>query len=80
MNDTEFSVANCITYAPAKSKQRDHPKTALIEVTPPLELVYTDLSRPISPAPGAGNSYVAKFTDYHTCLKSVYLLNKQTRL
>ncbi|CAN0596657.1 unnamed protein product, partial [Laminaria digitata] len=43
----------------AKSKQQSHPKVALIDVTQPLELVYTDLSGPISPASGAGNSYVA---------------------
>ena len=45
------------------------------EVTQPLELVYTDLSGPICPASGAGNSYVAKFTDHHTRLKSVYFLS-----
>ena len=50
---------------------------ARIEVTQLLELVYTDLSRPISPASGVGNSYVAKFTDHHTRLKSVYLLSKK---
>ena len=50
---------------------------ARIEVTQPLELVYTDLSGPISPASGAGNSYVAKFTDHHTRLKSVYFLSKK---
>ena len=48
-----------------------------IEVTQPLELVYTDLSGPISSVSGAGNSYVAKFTDHHTRLKSVYLLSKK---
>ena len=65
VKDTEFSVSNCDTCAPAKSKQQNHPKVARIEVTQPLELVYTDLSGPISPASGAGNSYVAKFTDHH---------------
>ena len=50
---------------------------ALIEVTQPLELVYTDLSGPISPASGAGNSYVVTFTDHHMLLKSVYFLSKK---
>ena len=50
---------------------------ARIEGTQPLELLYTDLSGPISPASGAGNSYVTKFTDHHTRLKSVYFLIKK---
>ena len=77
VKDTEFSVSNCDTCALAKSKQQNHPKVARIEVTQPLELVYTDLSGPISPGSGAGNSYVAKFTDHHTRLKSVYFLSKK---
>ncbi|CAN0574163.1 unnamed protein product [Laminaria digitata] len=77
MNDTDFSVSNCDTCALAKSKQQNHPKGALIDVTQPLELVYTDLSGPISPASGAGNSYVAKITDHYTSLKSVYFLSKK---
>ncbi|CAN0490906.1 unnamed protein product, partial [Laminaria digitata] len=40
-------------------------------------LVYTDLSGPISPASGAVNSYVAKFTDPYTRLKSVCFLSKK---
>ena len=36
-----------------------------------------DLSGPIRPASGAGNSYVAKFTDHHTRLKLVYFLSKK---
>ena len=48
-----------------------------IEVTQPLELVCTDLSGPVSPASEAGNSYVAKFADHHTRLKSVYFLSKK---
>ena len=62
VEDTDFSISNCDTCALAKSRQQNHPKVALIEVTQPLELVYTDLSGPISPASGAGYSYVAKFT------------------
>ena len=76
VKDTDFSVSNCDTCALAKSKQQNHPKVARIEVTQPLELVYTDQSGPIRPASGAGNSYVAKFTD-HTRLKSVYFLSKK---
>ena len=72
VKDTDFSISNCDTCALAQSKQQNHPKVARIEITQPLELVYTDLSGPMSPAPGAGKSYVAKFTDHHTRLKSVY--------
>ena len=78
VKDADFSVSNCDTCALAKSKQQHHPKVARIEVTQPLELVYTDLSRPISPASGVGSSYVAKFTDNHTRLKSVYFLSNKT--
>ena len=80
VKDADFSVSNCDTCALAKSKQQNHPKVARIEVIRPLELVYTDLSGPISPASGAGHSYVAKFTDHHTRLKSVCFLSKKTRL
>ncbi|CAN0454433.1 unnamed protein product [Laminaria digitata] len=48
VNDTDFSVSNCDTCAQAKIKQQNHPKVALIDVTQPLELVYTDLSGPIA--------------------------------
>ena len=50
---------------------------ARIEGTQPLELLYTDLSGPISPASGAGNSYVTKFIDHYTRLMSVYFLSKK---
>lgn len=45
MNATDGSVSNYDTCALAKSKQQNHPKAALIEMTQPLELVCTDLSR-----------------------------------
>ena len=77
VKDTDFSVSKYDTCALVKSKQQKHAKVARIEVTQPLELMYTDLSGPISPASGAGNSYVVKFTDHHTCLKSVYFLSKK---
>ena len=77
VKDTDFSVPNCDICALAKSKQQNHPKVARIKVTQPLELVCTDPSGPISPASGAGNSYVAKFTD-HTRLKSVYFGSKKS--
>ena len=77
VKDTDVSVSNCDTCTLAESKQQNHPKVALIEVTQPLELVYTDLYGPIRRASGAGNIYVAKFTDHHTRLKSVYFLRKK---
>ena len=57
VKDADFSVSNCDTCALAKSKQQNDPNVARIKVTQPLELVYTDLSGPTSPASGAGNSY-----------------------
>ena len=72
VKDTDFSVSNCDLCALAESKQQNRPKVVRIEVTQSLELVYTDLSGPINPASGAGNSYEAKFTDHHTRQKSVY--------
>lgn len=73
---TDFSVSDCDTCTLARSKQQNHPQVARIEVTQPLELLYTDLSGPTSPASGAGNCYVDKFADKHTRLKSVYFLCK----
>ena len=66
VKDTDFSVSNCDICPLKKSKRQDYPEVARIEVMQPLELVYTDLSGPISPASGAGNRYVAKFTDHHS--------------
>ena len=48
VKDTAFSVSNYDTCTPAKSKQQNHAKAALVEVTMPIELEYTDLSGPIS--------------------------------
>ena len=80
MKDTDFSVSKCDKCTLAKSNQQNDPKVALIEVTQPLKLVHEDLSGPISPESRAGHSYVAKFTDHHTRLRSVYFLSKKTRL
>ena len=77
VKDTHVSVSNCDTCAVAKIEQQNHPKVARVEFTQLLELVYTDLSGPINPASGVGNSYVVKFTDHHTRLKSVYFLSKK---
>ena len=79
VKDSYLSVSNCDTCTLAKSKQQHHPTVARIAVTQPLEIVYTDLSGPISPASGAGNSYVAKFTDHHTRLKSVFFRSKKNK-
>ena len=76
VKDTDFSVSNCDICALAKSMQQNQPKVARVEVTRPLELVHTNLSGPIRPASGAGKRYVAKFTDHHTRLKTVYFLGK----
>ena len=73
-----FSVSNCDTCALAKSKQQNHPKVALIEVKQPLQLVYTNVSGPISPASGADSRYVAKSTGYHTRLNSIKFLSKKS--
>ena len=77
VKEREFSVTNWDTCALGNSKQLNHPKVALIEVTQHLELVYTDESGLISPASRAGNSYVVKLTHHHTHLKSVYVLSKK---
>ena len=79
VKDTDFSVSNCVICALAEIKEQNHPKVTRTEFTQPLELVYTDLSGPVSPASGAGNSYVAKSTDHHTRLKSVYFLSKKSK-
>ena len=79
VKDTGFSVSHCDTCGLAKSKQLSHPTMARIDVTQLLQLVHTDLSGPFSPTSGAGNSCVARFTDHHTRLKSVYFLRKKKK-
>ena len=79
MKDTDFSVSKCDKCTLAKSNQQNDPKVALIEVTQPLKLVHEDLSGPISPESRAGHSYVAKFTDHHTRLKSVFFRSKKNK-
>ena len=75
---TDFPAINCDACALAESKQQNHLKVTLIEVMQPLlELVYTDVSGPIRPSSGARNRHVAKLTDHHTRLKSVYFLCKK---
>ena len=64
---------------PSEEQEQNHPKVALIHLTQPLELVYSDLSGPANPESGAGNSYLAKCTDHHTRLKSVYFLSKNNQ-
>ena len=53
---------------PSEEQEQNHPKVALIHLTQPLELVYSDLSGPANPESGAGNSYLAKCTDHHSVL------------
>ena len=79
VKDNNSSTLKRDICAVAKIKQQNHPKVAGIQVTQPLDLVYTDLSGPSSPAYGAGNTYVAKFTYHHTRVKSVYCLRKKNQ-
>lgn len=51
--------------------------TMTVQSTMPLELVSTDLLGAISPASLAGARYAAKFSDYHTHCKAVYMIKTQ---
>lgn len=42
-----------------------------------MELLYTDFMGPVTPAANGGYLYVAKFTDYYTRMKNIFLLKSK---
>lgn len=75
----DLTPIDCDTCGLAKRQHQNHQKSAVTNVTDPLELVYTDLSGPIKPKSGGGNKrFVEKLTDDFTRLKSVYFIEKKS--
>ncbi|CAN0447514.1 unnamed protein product, partial [Pylaiella littoralis] len=68
------SMSACDICALSKSRQQAHPKTAENKTTGPMDLVGTDLMGPFSPPAKGGFRFAAKYTDYHTHMKEVFLL------
>lgn len=68
------AMTKCDTCLVSKSFHRAHPKTTVHSAAAPLERVFTDLIRPISPAvKGTACMYVSKFSDELTRYKAFYL-------
>ena len=44
-----------------------------------MQLIYTDLMEPFTPAAKEGYRYVSKFTDDHSRMKEVYLLRNRSK-
>ena len=61
-----------------KSKQQAHPKKSTRKTTRPMQLVYTDLMGPFTPAAKGGSRFVSKFTDDYSRMKEIFLLKNKT--
>ncbi len=75
--DYTGTISGCPTCALGKSQQKAHPKKTIHQTKDPMELVYTDLMGPITPAAKGGYLYVAKFTDDFTRMKEIFLLKSK---
>ncbi|CAN0374371.1 unnamed protein product, partial [Laminaria digitata] len=68
------TVSVCNICAWGKSQQKAQPKTTKHKTDGPMELVYTDLMGPITPAAKGGYTYISKFTDDFSRMKEIFLL------
>ncbi|CAN0317868.1 unnamed protein product, partial [Scytosiphon promiscuus] len=75
--DYTGAVSGCDICALGKSQQKAHPKTTKHTTDGPMELVYTDLMGPITPAAKGGYTYISKFTDDFSRMKEVFLLKSK---
>ena len=64
-NGVEYTgtISGCDICSVTKSKQQAHPKKSTRETTRPMQLVYTDLMGPFTPAAKGGYRFVSKFAD-----------------
>ena len=78
-NGVEYTgtVSGCDICAVGKSTQKAHPKKDKHTTDGPMELVYTDLMGPITPAARGGYKYVSKFTDGFSRMKEIFLLKSK---
>ena len=78
-NGVEYTgnISGCDICSVTKSKQQAHPKQSTRK-TRPMQLVYTDLMGPFTPAAKGGYRFVSKFTDDYSRMKEIFLLKNKT--
>ncbi|CAN0443731.1 unnamed protein product [Pylaiella littoralis] len=78
-NGVEYTgtISGCDICSVTKSKQQAHPKESTRKTTRPMQLIYTDLMGPITPAAKGGHRFVSKFTDDYSRMKEIYLLKNK---
>ena len=79
-NGVEYTgtISGCDICSVTKSKQQAHPKKSTRKTTRPMQLVYTDLMGPFTPAAREGYRFVSKFTDDYSRMKEIFLLKNKT--
>ena len=79
-NGVEYTgtISGCDICSVTKSKQQAHPKKSTRKTTRPMQLVYTDLMGPFTPAAKGGYRFVSKFTDDYSRMKEILLLKNKT--
>ena len=79
-NGVEYTgtISGCDIYSVTKSKQQAHQKKSTQKTTRPMQLVYTDLMGPFTPAAKGGYRFVSKFTDDYSRMKEISLLKNKT--
>ena len=79
-NGVEYTgtISGCDICSVTKSKQQVHPKKSTRKTTRPMQLVYTDLMGPFTPAAKGGYRFVSKFTDDYSRMKEIFLLKNKT--
>ena len=79
-NGVEYTgtTSGCDICSVTKSKQQAHPKKSTRKTTRPMQLVYTDLMGPFTPAAKGGYRFVSKFTDDYSRMKEIFLLKNKT--
>ena len=79
-NGVEYTrtISGCDICSVTKSKQQAHPKKSTRKTTRPMQLVYTDLMGPFTPAAKGGYRFVGKFTDDYSRMKEIFLLKNKT--
>ena len=79
-NGVEYTgtISGCDICSVTKSKQQAHPKKSTRKTTRPMQLVYTDLMGPFTPAAKGGYRFVSKFTDDYSRMEEIFLLKNKT--
>ena len=79
-NGVEYTgtISGCDICSVTKSKQQAHPKKSTRKTTRPMQLVYTDLMGPFTPAAKGGYRFVSKFTDDYSRIEEIFLLKNKT--